>query len=318
MAKAGKRKSSTKKVSSKTPARKIKKASSSGVVKAKSAIPKPPATLIMEEKPITPETGSLPVQKIPEMKTGSSIQPAFDLLPPWESKSVLNDFYVEEGIAFVKSESQSFLAKSGKNPDDSVHGYFLIEAKKGKETVGAIDGFALNEVLVITRSRASGEKKRELHSLLFCAALAFSIRNMKPKAVLFSSPRSRFSEDVAGKLMFLGRSAGMQALSNPDMHLFIRRLGKEHDMIADGKELAALLKGASPAFKFDKMISELEKKGPVPLVPLPISPDTSGRLHELEDSVPALGYETSEMGKIIEKLKEEYVYDRKDITPESL
>ncbi len=271
------------------------------------SVPKP-----LSEGPITPESK----EKSPK----SGIQPAFDLLPPWESKSVLSDFFSEEEIVFglqnAKSDASAFLAKSGE-VDQSLPGYFLIEAREGKEIVGAIDAFYMQGTLVIMRCRATGERKRELHSLLYCAALSVS---RDSKTVLFSSPRSAFSEETAGRLIFLGRSAGMQGIppNHSDTIFFIRRLGKEYDLAADGKELAALLRSVGTIFKPAAVIDELEKKGAVQLIPLPTSPDSSGRLHELEDVVPALGIEAKEMAGLLEKLKEDYVYDRKDITPESL
>ncbi len=277
------------------------------------SVPKP-----LSEEPITPETiEAKPPEKAP-MKTG--IQPAFDLLPPWESKSVLSDYFAEEDIIFelqsAKSEASAFLANSGE-VNQSFPGYFLIAAREGKEIVGAIDGFAIQGVLVIARSRAVGDNKRELHSLLYCAALSMF---RDSKTVLFASSRSAFSEDVAGRLIFLGRSAGMQGIpsNHSDTLFFIRRIGKENDLVADGKELAALLRSAGTIFKPGELLSELGKQGAVQLIPLPTSPDSSSRLHELEDTVPALGIEAGEMDKILEKLKEDYVYDRKDITPESL
>jgi len=274
------------------------------------SIPKP-----LSEGPITPEARPM---EISHMKAG--IQPAFDLLPPWESKSVLSDYFAEEEIVFglqsAKSEASAFLAKSGE-VNQSLPGYFLIDAREGKEIVGAIDGFAMHGVLIIARSRAVGDNKRELHSLLYCAALSISSDS---KTVLFASPRSAFSEEVAGRLIFLGRSAGMQCIppNHSDTLFFIRRMGKENDLVADGKEIAALLRSVGTIFKPGGVAGEMEKRGAVQLIQLPTSPDSSGRLHELEDSVPALGIEAGDMDKILEKLKEDYVYDRKDITPESL
>jgi hypothetical protein len=133
-------------------------------------------------------------------------------------------------------------------------------------------------------------------------------------------PRSPFTEAMAGKLLFLGRNAGMKgiAVDHLDMLFFIRRVGKEYDLIADGKELSVLLGSVGMVFKLNGVISEMEKKGAVPLIPLPTSPDSRSRLHELEDAVAAFGLEAGDMAKIMEKLKEEYVYDRKDITPESM
>jgi hypothetical protein len=172
-------------------------------------------------------------------------------------------------------------------------------------------------VLVICRMRATGEKKRELHTLLYGAALAHARTiSQSTGLAIFAMTRAPFSEPMAGKLIFLGRSAGMQAISGKSL-LFIRRFGKESDLVADGKSLAtALRKAALPGI--EDIIAELEKKDAFPLIPLSTSPDSSARLHDISDAAEALGLDKGDKEKVMAKLKEDYVYDRKDITPETI
>jgi hypothetical protein len=249
--------------------------------------------------------------------------PAFELMPPWQDKSGLSEFVSSQGIAFSLqkpgAEASEFLAK-GRAVDEKLPGYFIIQARKGATLIGAVDGYALQDTLVFMRSRALGAMRPELHSALYCAAMTYArAQAPQPKAAFYVCPKLPLSEDMAGKLLFLGRRAGMQALPTEGSNtlVFIRRIGKEYDFIADAKELAALLRSISAIFKLDAVISGLEGKGTLMLIPLPMSPDAQDRLHELEDTVRALGIGTANLAAVLEKLRNVCVYERKDVAPES-
>ena len=152
--------------------------------------------------------------------------------------------------------------------------------------------------------------------LLYAAALAKS----KPAYVMLAQPRA-FSFETACRLIFAGRGLGMSALPTRHKSLlfFIRRVGKESDPIAGGKEIAGALRAAGGLFEgLEASISELEGKDAFALVPLPNSPDTREHLHELKDAVLDLGLPSESLDKVLQRLADEYVADRKDISPESL
>lgn len=288
--------------------------------------PKPAEQKPAKEEPIKPIM-SKPQTQEPEpaqiqkpSAPGTIIEPSLAFMPPWQDKERLSSFIADEGVKLTAgqpgSEASAFLSMSGRKVDEGLPGYFIVQAADGGGMIGAIDGYAIQDLVVLMRARVSGKSRRELHSLLFCAAMTLA---GKPKAALYLCPRVPFSEEIAGKLLFLGRREGMQAV--PTNHLetlfFIRRFGKEYDLVADGKEISSLLRKAVAIVKFDGVIDEIEKKETIALIQLPMSPDSRNRLRELQDAVAALGLEAPNLASVIDKLMETYVYDRKDVTPES-
>lgn len=292
-------------------------------------LPKPPEPAAKAEAAPPPvKAPPLPAPSIaPKQATpapSGTISPAFSLLPPWQNEERPRSFMEDEGLTFSLaapgSKASEFLLATGRKSDETLAGYFLIQAKKGEEIVGAVDGYSLPEALVFMRARAALPGRRELHTLLFCAGLGYyKTQNPKPKNVIYLNPSGPVSKELAGRLLFLGRRAGMLAVpvGHLDMLIFIRRIGMESELVADPYEIAGLLRAVSGIFHLDGVIEELASKGPVVLVPLPMSPDIRNRLHELKDTVAALGLPPDGFDALMERLIEDLVYDRKDITPES-
>jgi hypothetical protein len=169
---------------------------------------------------------------------GAPLSVGFDLVPPWQDKERLISFMKDEGISFstesAGSEASSFLSSAGKETDAGANGYFLIRAEQAGLIIGAIDGYLTQDSVVFLRSKSQIKKRRELHTLLFCAAMTLlKAQSPAPKAAIYICPRAPFSQELAGRLLFLGRRAGMQAIpvESQGMLFFIRRFGKEHDLI---------------------------------------------------------------------------------------
>jgi len=286
----------------------------------------PPPPQLPQAAPPEPETAG-PVGA-PESHTpvpGGVLSPALDLLPMWEDRERLRRFMSEEGLSFSAPEKGSsdfssasrFLSASGKKADAAQQGYVIIScADRGGKPVAAMDGYLIGNVLVLMRARVTVQaNKRALHILLYAAALA----RAKPSYVVLAEPRA-FSFEAACRLIFMGRGLGMSAipLSHKSLLFLIRRVGRESDPIADGKEIAGALKPLVALFSgLETPIGEIERKDMVALVPLPNSPDTREHLHELKDAVLALGLPAESLDKVLQRLAEDYVLDRKDISPES-
>lgn len=256
------------------------------------------------------------------------LAPALDMLPEWEDRLRLKRVLFEDGLTLYSLgrhcpefvEATSLLASSGKPSADNVPGYFIVCLKdRAGRMVGAMDGHMLdNNVMTLGRSCAKGEKRRELHILLYSAALS----GHQPSYIIFSTKKSDLSEDSAALMILLGRGFGFSAIPAqlPDALLLIRRVKHELDPISSGQELSGALGAAKPVFgsAFALAVSEMAKRGIMPLVPLPASPDSREHLHELRDVVSMLGIHAGNMEEIIERLRIDYVLGRKDITPEIL
>lgn len=301
-----------------------------------SAAPKPETP-----KPKTPEAG-IPVQQpraekplpvAPEPMTTEPetakpppgrIQPAFEMLPEWEDRERMRRFIREEGLSFFTLSPESpdyrqalaFLpgAKSAKP------GHFIVCMKSAIGGIaGVMHGFTLQEgnVLFISGSKVSGERRAERHVLLCCAALALA----KPRYVVYATAKKALDMELSGKIIFLGRGLGMSAI--PSAHpslIFIRRPGREYDPVASGDEVAQLLRSLKAVMdgQLDAAVEDFMKKGALSLIPLPTSPDTREHLHELRDAVLALALQAPGLEALLEKLKDEYVLRRNDVTPAAL
>ncbi len=254
------------------------------------------------------------------------LNPALDMLPEWEDRLRLRRAIFEEGLAFFSlargcpeyHEAMIALSKSGKDAHEDAQGYFIVCMKdRSGKMVGAMDGHMLeNGVMALGRSSVKAEKRREMHILLYSAALF----GHQPSYILFSTKKIPLSVDFASRLILLGRGFGFSALplQKPDMLYFIRRVKRELDPIATGQELAKALSSAKALIGLEKEAAGLEAKGVVPLIPLPTSPDSREHLHELRDVVLGLGISAPDLEGILESLREEYVHQRKDMTPELL
>jgi len=254
------------------------------------------------------------------------LAPALDMLPEWEDRLRLKRAIFEDGLAFFSLgrhcpefiEASSMLAQSGKASGDDVSGYFIVCLKdRAGRMVGAMDGHMLeNGVMSIGRSAAKGEKRRELHILLYSAALS----GHQPSYIIFYTKKTALSEDAAALLILLGRGFGFSAIPAqlPDRLLLIRRVKHELDPISNGQEISGVLGAAKPVLgsAFEMAIAETAKRGIMPLIPLPTSPDSREHLHELRDVVSMLGISADNLDGIIERLRVDYVLGRKDITPE--
>jgi hypothetical protein len=153
-----------------------------------------------------------------------------------------------------------------------------------------------------------------MHILLYSAALS----GHQPSYILFSMKKPALGMEFATRLILLGRGFGFSALpiQSADSLFFIRRVKRELDPIAGGGELAKALSGVKRIYGIETDVAELEAKGVVPLIPLPTSPDSREHLHELRDVVQNLGIIAPDLDNILEKLRIEYVLQRKDMTPE--
>jgi len=253
-----------------------------------------------------------------------SIMPAFDLLPPWEDREMLRRFMTEEGLQLLvpvrgSPEFNSALGLlGGARPACSDPAYFLVCCSDSSGSVlAAMDCCTAGNTLLMLRSRVSKRvEKMQLHLLLYGAALA----KARPESVFCTAPRSSLSPELAGKLIFLGRGLGMSAIPANHWILFIRRMGRESDPITDGGEVAASLRSLRKFFDngIDAVISEVERKGMLPLVQLPNSPDRPEHLHELKEAVLALGLPVNGLESVLDTIRLIYVEDRHDITPDAL
>ncbi len=248
------------------------------------------------------------------------------MLPDWEDRLRLRRTIFEDGLEFFEAgkgsaeanEAYIMLNQSHKTAHSDLHDYLLICAKdRSGKIVGAMDGHALGDTLVIGRSFSASTKTRELHILLYAAALA----GRNPSFVVTYTKLGDFSIDTAGRLILFGRGMGMSAIPLKTTHLiFVRRMRKELDPISSGPEIAAILEKLKifGELDLDAHIGEFSSKSVVPLIPLPLSPDSREHLHELRDVVNSLGLPAGQLEAVMATLRADYVSGRKDITPQAL
>ncbi|MDD5340136.1 MAG: hypothetical protein PHV13_02705 [Candidatus ainarchaeum sp.] len=254
-----------------------------------------------------------------------AVLPALDLLPEWVDRSHLHGVLEEGAVSFAMPKPDSLDFKEGqrllskcREANTALPGYFLICAKQADRVAGAIDGYAIGDILIILRSFTSSDEKRDSHMLLHSCALGMA----KPSYVACCVERPDFSDaESAGKLIFIGRGLGMSALpfSHPKMLFFMRRVGREYDPLSSGQELAKIAAAMKPLCpEVQAAASEIASKGVVPLVLMPSSPDRMERLRELRDAAIMLDLPAAELDKIFEALKLRYVQSRVDITPPAI
>lgn len=254
------------------------------------------------------------------------IQPALEMLPGWEDRLRLRRVIFEDGLRFysVSRSSKDFIAttlaleKCGKPPPTDTPGYFMVCAKgRDNGIIGAMDGHFLGGTLVIHRSCASGSHRRETHILLYSAALS----GHEPGFVLFSFAARPMSVDMAALIILLGRGFGFSALPGTagGRIILIRRMKRELDPVSDGREIRPVLDSAKGILGIEGAdVGALSARSPLPLIPLPFSPDSREHLHELRDFVSAAGLPSDGFEAVLERLRTEYVLARKDLTPEAL
>ncbi|MFN7991204.1 MAG: hypothetical protein U0R44_03530 [Candidatus Micrarchaeia archaeon] len=287
----------------------------------------PPVSSIPLVEAAPPPLQPAPASPNPPISGSNPVIPAIEMLPDWEDRLRLKRVIFEDGLEFFSlgkgaedfSPAYVMLNRSGKKSHSDLHDHFMICAKdRSGRMVGAIDGNALSENLVVlNRSVAEGSKKREIHALLYAAALA----GRKPAYVACYTKLGEFSVDLAGRLIFFGRAWGMSAIPLKTSHIiFVRRVKKELDPLSDGGEIASLLSQLKELgeLELETHISEFKEKGPVALILLPTSPDSREHLHELRDLVSSLGIAPDQLEDVMISLRSDYVSSRKDITPEVL
>ncbi len=287
-----------------------------------------------EEKPKEapkPEAHPLPPAKPeqPRPQTGGihPLTPALELLPDWEDRLRLRRVIFEDGLQFFMmgkgtsefEEAYLLLNQTHKLAHADLNDYFLICAKdRSGKVIAALDGHALSDdLLVIGRSFSGPSKKREMHVLLYAAALS----GRSPSSVVCYTKLGDFSADTAGRLVFFGRGLGMSAIPLKTSHLiFVRRMRRELNPLSSGAEIAGLLEKLKVfgELELEGHIEEFRQKDAVALVPLPTSPDSREHLHELKDVVNALGLPAGQLDAVMASLRADYVSGRKDITPEAL
>lgn len=252
---------------------------------------------------------------VPEAQT---LQPALELLPPWEDREMLRRLVEEKNLSFSSPAPGSADFDAALKFAGSVRrqapGQFICCRDGNGNLLGAMEFQAPQETLLILHSRAS-EAEKKLHALLYAAALA----RAKPKYAVCTLPRGAISEEMAGRLIVLGRGLGMCAMpvAHPSLLFFLRRIGMESDFATTGPELSGVLRSVKSVFDgaLNNSIAEMMLKGAVMLVPLPNSPDRREHLHELKELVLALGIPADNFEAVADKLRFSYVYERRDITP---
>ncbi len=270
----------------------------------------PTSTQSPPQIPIKP---LVPIISSSQQKSGTDSSLDLDNLPLWTDRERLRMLIAEENLSFSSATSSKFLDQSKKKVNEKSTGYFLISASSNNKPVGAIDGYFVEGNILLMRAGCSENfKKSDLFSLLYCAALS----KFKPKNVLYQTTNSPLTLESAGLLILLGRSFGMQAIPIEGNNLlFIRRVGKEFDLLANGPELAQTLTqfGALLGNTIKEVVDTLGKKAVLYLIALPNSPDSREHLHEIHDLATSLKIPFDE--DVFEKLKTDYVLSRKDITP---
>lgn len=300
----------------------VKKAPSPRAAAQASVMPAGPKPLAVPPiQPIVPEE-----HEVPRVRTGpGEVAPAFDLLPEWVDRSHLHEVMQSGGLAFTSpaagfadhTEAQRLL--SGCRPaNTSLPAYFLICAKENGKVVGAMDCYAVGDVLVLLRSFAASEKRRDLHVLMYGCALGVA----RPAYVAMCIERPDFSGvESAGRLVLIGRGFAMSALpfAHQKMLFFLRRMGREYDPLSSGQELARIARAIKPLCpEAESAAEEISQKGVVPLVLMPSSPDRLERLRELRDASILLDLPAENLDGIFAELEEQYVRSRRDITPDAL
>jgi hypothetical protein len=273
-----------------------------------------------------------PVQPAPVAPAQAApFVPAFELLPSWENPRRLKSVVDEAGLAVIRPEAGSKDYKEAmrllrqKDGAAAVPGRFLVCVKDRPGAIAAAaEACATTQegatVLVLLRSSVFSGNRRDMHLLLYAAALAVA----KPAHVVCACPHPDLSKpEDAGRLIFFGRGMALCAvpLNHPKLLLFLRSVGKEHDSGIPGPQLAAIANAANVAYK-DRLLpglaASLGKSQSVRLVMLPISPDYGEHLHELKDAVVALGLPAGALEKSLSALESKYVRSRADLTPASL
>jgi len=254
------------------------------------------------------------------------ITPALDLLPEWEDRLRLRRVIFEDGLKFfsVSRSSPDFtgttlaLDKCGKAPPTGEPGYFMVCVKgRDNDILGAMDGHIIGGTLVIHRSFVIGDRRREMHILLYSAALS----GHQPSYVLFSFKGREISLDIAALIILLGRGFGFSALpmAPSESIILVRRMKRELDPVSTGAEIAPALESAKSALGIDgAYIKSISDAGTLLLAPLPFSPDSREHLHELRDLVSALKLRSGGFDAVLERLRSDYVLSRKDLTPHAL
>ncbi|MFZ5501037.1 MAG: hypothetical protein ACOY58_03890, partial [Candidatus Micrarchaeota archaeon] len=206
----------------------------------------------------------------------------------------------------------------GKDSQDKKPGHFIVFAKdRAGKVVAAMDGHALDKkVLSICRSSARDRRVRDMHVLLYAAALT----GRGASYVVFSTAICPFSYELAGKMVVLGRGFGMSAvpLKAQESMLFIRKKGSELEHSLSGGELADVIRSMvilQPSLA--QTAGDFAEEESVHLIPLPLSPDSREHLHELRDAVESMQL-SGETKDVFETIRNDYVIARKDITPEKL
>jgi hypothetical protein len=315
-----KKKFTAKKIRKAPPKRKppVKKAKAPVKAAPPPLLPKSAPLAVPPIQPIVPEEHKIPKVRVPP----GALVPAFDLLPEWVDRSHLHGVMQDYGLVFTApgpgsadyTEAQELLSKCRKSRA-SMPGYFVVCAKQNDRLIGALDAYPSGDVLVVLRSFAASENKRDVHILMHCCALGMA----KPAYVACCIERQDFaSAESAGRMILMGRGLGMTALpfTHQKMLFFLRRIGREYDPLSSGPELvkvAAAMKPLCP--EVAAAASGLASKGVVPLVLMPTSPDRMERLRELRDAAIMLGLQADKLDLIFETLKQQYVHLRIDITP---
>jgi len=295
------------------------------------AVPGPPSALPKEKSvglSIAPPLYPREPQPLPPPKPGLSpeITINLDTLPAWEDRLRLRRTMFEDGLKFYlvgkgspeSEQASSLLSSCKKDSQPKKPGYFMVCAKgRDGKIAGAMDGHALEGGIVsICRSYAKDRKIRDLHILLYAAALT----GRGAKYAVFSTAVCPLSYELAGKLILLGRGFGMSALpiDHPKSIFFIRKVGNELEPSASGEELADVLRTLvllEPSLAHKA--GELAQQESVTLISLPLSPDSREHLHELRELADSLHLE-GETKSVLDDLRDDYIVARKDVTPESL
>ncbi|MBU1930577.1 hypothetical protein KJ972_03650 [Candidatus Micrarchaeota archaeon] len=245
--------------------------------------------------------------------------PNLSKLPPWESRQALKNFIFSKNLKFycVSRASPDFQTVMGffnESPYQDVSGHFVICVKSSSKIVGALDGYIVDNVLVLGNSYVKSDK-RILHLLLYAAALTRRESNY----VVCSTRVDKPSIDFVGMLNLLGRGFGMYAVPYlKSTFVFVRRIKKEGP-VTNGQEIAHILRSLrlSGDHEIRSAVFEFNKRSLVSLIPLPMSLDRKENLYELKDSGSSLGFSTESLDRLIGLLKQSKL-SYKDLTPETL
>jgi hypothetical protein len=274
------------------------------------------------QEEITPEAA-------PEAAPATPLVPAFELLPSWENPRRLKSVMDDSGLTVLEplpgSKDQKEALRLLKSKDAALPGHLIVCVKdRPGALAAAADACVIKQeastLLVLLHSEVFSGNRRDMHLLLYAAALAAA----KPTHVVCRSQNPDISEqDDAGRMIFLGRGMEMSTvpLNHPKMLLFIRCVGKEQEGAMPGPQLARIMNAANGVYK-DKLLpglaDALAKKESVRLVMLPISPDYGEHLQELKDALITLGFPAEGLDDSMAKLESKYVGSRADLTPASL